>query len=169
MDGSRYKSLVDSTTLEDPMKKTNIALFILAAILAIANLLQGQTMKTDTSYFKNGTVMELNTRANGIRTERCVFYPTGELQLVQEFDPANGLQTGEEFWWYRNGQLEHSCSFVNGYAHGWAFTWDEKGILIETQIYVENRQAPMQDYAKYFPDRVVDSDDVFTTGLAARR
>lgn len=151
------------------MKKTNIILFVIAGILAIANLLQGQTIKADTSWYKNNTVMQVNTYLDGVKIERCVYYPTGELQLYQEFDPATGLQINDEYWYYRNGEVEHAAEFVQGFAHGWAFTWDESGELISSQVYVENRQVPMQDYAKYFPDRVVDSDDVFTTGFAARR
>jgi antitoxin component YwqK of YwqJK toxin-antitoxin module len=151
------------------MKKINIALFILAAILAMANLMQGQTMKTDTSFFKNGTVMELNTYSNHVRVERAVYYPTGEIQLYQEFDPVTGLQIGDEYWYHRNGELEHSCDWVNGYAHGWAFTWDEGGELISSQVYVENRLVPTEDYEKYFPDREVDSESASVSGFAIRR
>jgi antitoxin component YwqK of YwqJK toxin-antitoxin module len=151
------------------MKKTNIALFVIAGIIAIANLMQGQTITQDTSFYRNNTVMQVNTYLDGVKIERCVYYPTGELQLYQEFDPATGLQTNDEFWYFRNGEVQHACGWVNNFAHGWAFTWDESGELISSEVYVENRLVPTEDYAKYFPDRVVESDDVFTAGFAARR
>jgi antitoxin component YwqK of YwqJK toxin-antitoxin module len=151
------------------MKKTNIALFVLAAILAIYQMAVGQSITQDTAWYKNNTVMQINTYANGVRVERCVYYPTSELQLYQEFDPVTGLQTGDEYWYHRNGELEHSCDWVNGYAHGWAFTWDESGECIRSQVYVENRLVPTEDYEKYFPDREVDSESASVSGFAIRR
>jgi antitoxin component YwqK of YwqJK toxin-antitoxin module len=151
------------------MKKINLAIFILAAILTMANLMQGQTMKTDTSFFKNGTVMELNTYSNHVRVERAVYYPTGEIQLYQEFDPTTGLQVNDEFWYYRNGEVEHSCEWVNGFAHGWAFTWDESGNCTKTEVYVQNVLIPTDQHYKYFPDREVDSESASVSGFAIRR
>lgn len=151
------------------MKKINIALFILAAVLAIANLLQGQTITQDTAWYRNHTVMQVNTYLDGVKIERCVFYPTNELQLYQEFDQVTGLQINDEFWYYRNGEVQHACEWVNGYAHGWAFTWSESGECIRSQVYVENRLVPTEDYAKYFRSAEVESEADPTTGFAARR
>ncbi|MBE0643270.1 MAG: hypothetical protein IH600_04255 [Bacteroidetes bacterium] len=151
------------------MKKTNIALFILAAALAIYQMANGQTITQDTSFFRNGVVMQVNTYANGVRVERCVYYPTGELQLYQEFDPVRGLQTGGEYWYFRNGEVEHACEWVNGFAHGWAFTWDEIGELISSEVYVQNVLIPADQYYKYFRSAEVESEADPTTGFAARR
>jgi antitoxin component YwqK of YwqJK toxin-antitoxin module len=153
------------------MKKANIALFVLAAILAIYQMAVGQTITQDTAYYRNGSVMQLNTYANDVRIERCFYYPTGELQLYQEFDHATGLQIGDEYWWYRNGQVEHACEWENGYTHGWALTWDAEGELISSQVFVESHIVPTEDYGKYFSSDEVndetDSDD--QTGIATRR
>ncbi|MDX9759090.1 MAG: hypothetical protein RBU27_08020 [Bacteroidota bacterium] len=151
------------------MKKTNIALFILAAVLAIVQLVNGQTLTQDTAYYHNGTIMQLNTYSNGVRVERCFYFPAGELQLYQEFDPITGLQTGEEYWWHRNGQVEHACEWVNGYAHGWAFWWDAEGELVSSQVYVESRIVPTEEYGNYFPDREADSESASASGFATRR
>lgn len=153
------------------MKKSNIALFVLAAILAIYQMAVGQSATQDTAYYRNGTIMQLNAYANGVRVERCFYYPTGELQLYQEFDPITGLQTGDEYWWYRNGVLEHSSEWINGYAHGWSLTWNENGELVGSQVYVESRIVPTEDYGKYFPsDEVNDETDApDPTGFATRR
>lgn len=134
------------------MKKANIALFMLAALLAIYQMAVGQTITYDTAYYRNRTIMQVNIYSDNVRVERCFYYPTGELQLDQEFDAETGLQTGDEFWWFRNRVLEHSSEWKAGFAHGWAFTWSESKDLLPSQIYVENRLVPSKDYSRYIPE-----------------
>ncbi len=135
------------------MKKFNLALLILAGLLAIADLMEGQVIEQDTSFYRNGTIMQLLTYQNGVQVERLFYYPTGEVKLYQEFDPSLGLQSKSEFWYFRNGQVEHSCDWMNGYAHGYAFWWDEYGNDVRTEVYVEGRLVPTEDFRKYFPDQ----------------
>lgn len=114
--------------------------------------MSGQTVSQDTSYYRNGAVMQLNTYTDGVMTERLVYYATGELQVRQTFAAVTGLQIGIETWYFRNGQVQHRCHFVNGYAHGRSSWWDESGNEIKTEVYVENRIVPAQSYHKYFPE-----------------
>jgi len=133
------------------MKKTNIALFIVAGLLALWNLTQGQTISQDTTWFRNGTVSAVTTYVDGHRVERCVFYPTSEIWMIAEYDPVTGLQENDEFWYWRNGEVQHACSYVNGYCHGAAYWWDEFGNWTKTELYVESRRVSVEDYHKYFP------------------
>jgi len=133
------------------MKKTNIALFIVAGLLAIVNLLQGQEISYGYSYFPNGTVAAVSTYHDSAKVERRVFYSTGEVWMIAEYNPVTGLQHGDEFWYWRNGEVQHACSYVNGYCHGAAYWWDEFGNWTKTELYVESRRVSVEDYHKYFP------------------
>ena len=151
------------------MKKTNIALFIVAGLLAIANLLQGQELSYEYSYFPNGTVAAVSTYHDSARVERRVFYPTGEVWMIADFDPESGLQHGDEFWYWRNGEVKEATEYVNGYAHGYCFGWDPSGETTFTKLYFESREVPVEDYDKYFPsDEYQDEPDPSAFALRAK-
>jgi antitoxin component YwqK of YwqJK toxin-antitoxin module len=132
--------------MEDIMK--TLLILLLLPLFSMS----GQTVSQDTSYFRNGSVMQLYTYTDGVMTERLVYYATGELQLRQTFAPTTGLQIGAETLYFRNGKVQHRCHFVNGYAHGRASWFDESGKEIKTEVYVESMIVPVESYYKYFPD-----------------
>jgi hypothetical protein len=148
-----YSTSIITQTSEEIMKKLNAALLIIAGLCAFMNLMEAQRVSADTSFFRNGTVSQILLRHDGVLVERQDFYRTGEPLLKQEFDPVHGLQTNVEFWWFRNGRLQHTCEWVNGYAHGRALTWNEHGDLVKSQVFVESTEVPVEDYAKYFPEK----------------
>lgn len=151
------------------MKKTNLALLMLAGLLALWNLTQSQTITQDTSWFRNGTVSAVSTYLDGHRIERCVFYPTGEVWMIAEYDPATELQDGDEFWYWRNGEAQHACTYVRGYCHGAVYWWDESGNWTKTELYVESRQVPLEDYIRYFPpDEYLNEPDSSAFALRAK-
>ena len=150
------------------MKKTNLALLILAGLLALWNLTQGQTISQDTTWFRNGTVSAISTYLDGRRIERAVFYATGEVWMIAEYDPVTELQDGDEFWYWRNGEAQHACTYVRGYCHGAAYSFDEFGNWTKTELYVESRRVPLEDYDKYFPPEEYE-EEPDPSGFATRR
>ncbi|MCB2203463.1 hypothetical protein KQI65_01845 [bacterium] len=135
------------------MKKTNLALLIAAGLLAIINLMNGQTVTQDSCFYRNGRVATLMTYKDSKPVLREAFYATGELQMQAEYDPQSGLQHGIEKWFYRSGQLEESSEFVYGHAHGPSRTYLPDGSLESEVLYVEDRVVPKARYDEYFARR----------------
>jgi antitoxin component YwqK of YwqJK toxin-antitoxin module len=149
------------------MKRFNIALFVLAAVLALYQLTNGQTVQHDTLYYPNGSVSAVYTFIDGGKAERRVYYPTGELMMIAEYDPATGNQHGDEYWYHRNSEVQESCTFAQGVCHGLNFGWDPFGNETFTRLYVQGKEVPVEDYEKYFPrDEFEEQPDV--SGFARR-
>jgi antitoxin component YwqK of YwqJK toxin-antitoxin module len=135
------------------MKKTNLVILILAGILAVWNLANGQTIKTDTCYFSDRNVCSVYTYVDGARTQRDVLFKTGELQMRATYDPRTGQLQGTEKWFYRNGQLKEETQYSSGLAHGWNRKYLPDGALISETLYVESRVVPNGEYPKHFARR----------------
>lgn len=133
------------------MKKSNLALLILAGLLALWDLTQGQEITYRSSHYQNGTICAVSTYHDGKRVERRTYFPTGELSSYAEYDPETKLLDGDEYLFWHNGEVREATEYRNGYAHGWCFGWDPSGEPTFTKVYVESREVPAEEYSKYFP------------------
>jgi antitoxin component YwqK of YwqJK toxin-antitoxin module len=134
------------------MKKINIALFVLAAVLAIYQMAVGQTIKQDTSYYDNRAVLSVCEYHSGKLAHRSVYFRTGELMMRATFD-EEGRMHGLEEWFYRSGQVEEVTPYVHGFAHGVCRRYEADGTPIGERLYVESRIVPMEEIAKHFARR----------------
>jgi hypothetical protein len=86
-------------------------------------------------------------------------------KLISKGFFEHGLKHGDWNFWYPNGNLRRSCSYINGQINGIVKTYDKSGTLLSYLRYKNNR---LEGESKYFlKDSIIVKN--FKNGIEVKR
>jgi hypothetical protein len=100
------------------------------------------------------TLLSLNSKAFSLANDTIVktFYPNHKLKSLTTYKKCNGnlLPNGLYMSFFRNGKIQDSCTFVNGYIVGSEKIYSKRGTLIGcNEYYFKNNERRLIAYVYY--------------------
>jgi hypothetical protein len=131
------------------------AIFVLGAIHNLQNkrtrfLIYNYTILLTRCIFSLGVCLLVGCKENKQSVQQLNYHTNGKIKAIKELDKT--VLNGPCFWFYPNGKLEKSLTYINGEVEGHAYYFYESGALKAREI-IKNGKAV--GYAEYFYDHSI--------------